>query len=317
MKPRTTSYLMDEGGGRFFGPGPLDLLENVSRTSSLSAAAKAMGMSYTKAMRIVHKAERALGFPVTRRSIGGERGGSSELTYEGRELLRRYGVWSAAATQASSKAFEVAFAGMADVPKLGCVVMASGEARHFGRQKLLEPLCGQSVFARTLGALNSERLEVVVATRWDEVKQICEERGIAHASPSGPLQSDTVRCGIEALGRRAGYLFVQGDQPLLSAASVGALLDEFAAHPHAIVRLCWRGRQGSPVVFPQELAGALQALDGDVGGGEILRRNPAMASYVRCVEAAQAVELDDIDTPGDLDRMEKLYRGAHTGESLS
>ena len=303
MEPRVFSFLIDGDGGRFFGPGPMALLAGVRETGSLSASAKAMGMSYTKAMRILHDAERALGFPLTVRSIGGEKGGSSSLTPEGEVFLHRYEAWRQGVTAAANVGFSAAFAGVAGVPRLGCVVMANGEATRFGRQKLVEPLRGRAVVSHTLDALVSQRLDVVVSTRWERVRAVCEARHVACAEPAGALQSDTLRAGIEALGKRAGYLFVQGDQPLLSGASVEALLDEFAAHPACVARLSWQGKPGSPVIFPGYLADALLGLEGDVGGGELLRRNPDLAAATRLVEARYPAELDDIDTPSDLERV--------------
>ena len=303
MEPRVFSFLIDGDGGRFFGPGPMALLAGVRETGSLSASAKAMGMSYTKAMRILHDAERALGFPLTVRSIGGEKGGSSSLTPEGEDFLHRYEAWRQGVTAAANVGFSAAFAGVAGVPRLGCVVMANGEATRFGRQKLVEPLRGRAVVSHTLDALVSQRLDVVVSTRWERVRAVCEARHVACAEPAGALQSDTLRAGIEALGKRAGYLFVQGDQPLLSGASVEALLDEFAAHPACVARLSWQGKPGSPVIFPGYLADALLGLEGDVGGGELLRRNPDLAAATRLVEARYPAELDDIDTPSDLERV--------------
>lgn len=303
MEPRVFSFLIDEDGGRFFGPGPMALLAGVRETGSLSASAKAMGMSYTKAMRILHDAERALGFPLTVRSIGGEKGGSSSLTPEGEDFLHRYEAWRQGVTAAADAGFSAAFAGVAGVPRLGCVVMANGEATRFGRQKLVEPLRGRAVVSHTLDALVSQRLDVVVSTRWERVRAVCEARHVTFVEPAGALQSQTLRAGIEALGKRAGYLFVQGDQPLLSGASVEALLDEFAAHPACVARLAWQGKPGSPVIFPGYLADALLGLEGDVGGGELLRRNPDLAAATRLVEARYPAELDDIDTPSDLERV--------------
>jgi molybdate transport repressor ModE-like protein len=317
MKPKMLSYLLDGRGIRFFGPGPFSLLTKVRTTGSLSGAAKAMGMSYTKATHIVQRAENALGLTLTERTIGGVKGGSSELTRAAEELLGRYELWATGSSEASERSFKTAFAGMADIPKLGCVVMASGEARRFGRQKLLEPLCGRSVLFRTLDALGSDRIEVVVASRWEEVRQACEARGVRSACPAGPLQSDTIHCGMQALGDRAAYLFVQGDQPLLRSSSVDALLDAFALDPRCVVRLSWQGRQGSPVLFPWEFAGCLQALKGDVGGGEIVRRNPDFAALLHSVEASSAFELEDVDTPEDLYRMEQEYKEARRGDLLS
>ena len=187
--------------------------------------------------------------------------------------------------------------------RLGCVVMANGEARRFGRQKLLEPLHGKAVVLHALDALFSPALDVVVVSRWPEVRRVCAESGAAVAEPAGALQSDTVRAGVRALGPRAGYLFAQGDQPLLSAQSGDALVREVWAHPGCVARLAWHGEAGSPVVFPGALASALCALSGDVGGGALLRRDAELARGVRLVEARRAAELMDVDTPEDLARV--------------
>ena len=187
--------------------------------------------------------------------------------------------------------------------RLGCVVMANGEARRFGRQKLLEPLGGKAVVLHALDALFSPALDVVVVSRWPEVRRVCAESGAAVAEPAGALQSDTVRAGVRALGPRAGYLFAQGDQPLLSAQRVDALVREFWAHRGCVARLAGHGEAGSPVVFPGALASALCALSGDVGGGALLRRGAELARGVRLVEARRAAELMDVDTPEDLARV--------------
>ena len=43
---------------RFFGPGICELLEKIQQTGSIQAASKEMEMSYTKAWKILNRAER-------------------------------------------------------------------------------------------------------------------------------------------------------------------------------------------------------------------------------------------------------------------
>lgn len=73
-----------------FGKGIAQILQLVERHGSLSAAYKSMGMSSSKAWKILHRAEADLGFPLLKSSSGGAYGGSTELTLEGRELLAKY-----------------------------------------------------------------------------------------------------------------------------------------------------------------------------------------------------------------------------------
>lgn len=80
-------YLTDQAGRRIFGPGPAELLEQVARTGSLRAAAQEMGLSYSKAQKILHAAERGLAVPLVSTEAGGLGGGGSTLTPQAQVLL--------------------------------------------------------------------------------------------------------------------------------------------------------------------------------------------------------------------------------------
>lgn len=69
-----------------FGRGVAALCEGVVESGSLNAAAKKMGMAYSKAWRIMKDTEDALGFKILNRD--GARG--STLTPKGLELLDTY-----------------------------------------------------------------------------------------------------------------------------------------------------------------------------------------------------------------------------------
>jgi molybdate transport system regulatory protein len=66
--------------GKAFGLGPYELLSRVVPTGSLWQAAAEMGMSYTKAWRLVSTLEGRLGFLLLERHVGGRTGGGSGLT---------------------------------------------------------------------------------------------------------------------------------------------------------------------------------------------------------------------------------------------
>ena len=73
-------------GGSVFGPGIAALCTGVQELGSLNAAAKSMGMAYSKAWRIIKDTETALGFQLLIRD--GAHG--SSLTKEGSQLLDIY-----------------------------------------------------------------------------------------------------------------------------------------------------------------------------------------------------------------------------------
>lgn len=90
MKFRYSIRLRLENVDSFFGPGIEQILRLVDETGSLQMAADQMGMSYSKAWKIIRRAERELGFRLMDRRVGGAGGGSSRLTEKGMEFLNRY-----------------------------------------------------------------------------------------------------------------------------------------------------------------------------------------------------------------------------------
>lgn len=109
MEPMTRVYLLDEEKQRFFGEGPYRLLREVEKTGSLRAAALSMGMAYTKALRILKRAERAVGHPLTSRCTGGKDGGGSRLTPQGKELLEKYEAYWDQCVQANRRIYRQIF----------------------------------------------------------------------------------------------------------------------------------------------------------------------------------------------------------------
>ncbi|MCB2106417.1 MAG: LysR family transcriptional regulator [Rhodobacteraceae bacterium] len=74
-----------------FGPGKAQLLEAVHKTGSISAAARAMRMSYRRAWLLLDELNSQFAKPVIRKSKGGKGGGGgAELTTEGQAVLKLY-----------------------------------------------------------------------------------------------------------------------------------------------------------------------------------------------------------------------------------
>ena len=111
MKPKIHVMLCDDIGERFFGEGPCRLLHRIEETGSLRAAAQAMGLSYSKALRMVKRAEKELGFALTRKTIGGRGGGGSTLTDEARNFMERYEAYRDACVQTSRELYSAFFPG--------------------------------------------------------------------------------------------------------------------------------------------------------------------------------------------------------------
>ncbi len=78
------------GQEKFFGPGPVDLLQKIEETGSISKAAKEMGMSYKKAWELINQLNAMSGKPFVITKSGGEQGGGSIITEEAKSLIAYY-----------------------------------------------------------------------------------------------------------------------------------------------------------------------------------------------------------------------------------
>jgi molybdate transport system regulatory protein len=72
------------------GPGKADLLEAIDRAGSISAAGRALGMSYRRAWLLVDEMNRCWRDRLVEAQSGGGAGGGAKLTDQGRRILRAY-----------------------------------------------------------------------------------------------------------------------------------------------------------------------------------------------------------------------------------
>lgn len=76
--------------GDRLGHGKIELMELIVETGSISAAGRAMDMSYRRAWLLVDALNHMFRQPVIESQRGGKQGGGAALTAFGAELLERY-----------------------------------------------------------------------------------------------------------------------------------------------------------------------------------------------------------------------------------
>lgn len=85
------------------GPGKIELLEKIAALGSISAAGRAMEMSYRRAWGLVEELNALFGQPVVERQIGGRNGGGASLTRLGEVLVTRFRAVERAAADAAAE----------------------------------------------------------------------------------------------------------------------------------------------------------------------------------------------------------------------
>lgn len=103
------------GDAAMLGPGKAELLEGIRETGSISAAGRAMQMSYKRAWSLVEEMNAAFADPLVASARGGVGGGGATLTPAGHRVLQLYRAVMAHAAQA----------GAAEIAELQAMLRAS------------------------------------------------------------------------------------------------------------------------------------------------------------------------------------------------
>ena len=188
--------------------------------------------------------------------------------------------------------------------KIGCLIMAAGNASRFHNNKLAAEFQGKSLIRHAFEAVPSSLFfKVVAVTQYEEVEALSEEFGfesIRNPHPDWGI-SHTIKLGTQALMDCDAILYMVSDQPLLGQDTVMRVVQAWKEDPDCIVGAAHNGKRGNPCIFPKEFFRELMELREDHGGNTVIRRYP---DRLRTVETAE-LELTDVDTPEALDALKK------------
>ena len=115
LKLKTQIMLGDEIA---MGPGKADLLEAIEKTGSISAAGRALGMSYRRTWLLVDTMNRCWKDPLVETATGGSHGGGARLTVLGKQVVKSYRVMQKLVTECvDSSAFSELLNAVRPIPK--------------------------------------------------------------------------------------------------------------------------------------------------------------------------------------------------------
>ena len=173
-----------------------------------------------------------------------------------------------------------------------------------GGVKQLLSLGGRRMIEAALDNLHDSRCDeiiVVLGFAVDEVRSLVEgkERVKVVINPQfAEGMSTSIQQGLKEISPRAtGILIALADQPFIPPEVMNTLIEGFRAGNKGIVLPAYEGKRGHPVILDREkYEGELLALQGDVGGKEIVGKHP---EDILEVEVASKGVLMDIDAPED------------------
>ena len=106
IRARCKLWLSSKDVEGVFGDGKWRLLEAIGRTGSLSAASESLRISYRKAWGDLNKAQDSLNVALVEKQRGGNMGGRTILTSEGKKWVKAYAKFRADVEKAVGKAYE-------------------------------------------------------------------------------------------------------------------------------------------------------------------------------------------------------------------
>ncbi len=193
---------------------------------------------------------------------------------------------------------------------VSAVILAAGSARRMGEQKLLLPVRGKAVLKWVLeSVLASEIAEVVCVV--PNLVLLPPQMAIRNpkllwlanlAANAG--QSTSVIAGLWAVDPASeGALFVVGDQPMVRAELINALVERFEKTTALIVAPGYNGETRNPVLFRRELFPELLELSGDKGGRGLIEK---YRERTEIVEWHDELSFMDLDRREDYERLKEL-----------
>lgn len=186
--------------------------------------------------------------------------------------------------------------------RIGAIVLAAGEGRRFGGNKLTIPIGGEPVITRVLKALTSIDRVVIVGAYAEELMQYLRNEVVIFNPNYREGISTSIKLGLRFFQDYDAVLIVLGDMPLITRETISKIINAYHEGCTAVIPT-YKGLRGNPVLIHRSLFNELTRLKGDVGARELLR-DRADVCYVECGPEV----IMDIDTPDDLAKIERIIK---------
>lgn len=198
-----------------------------------------------------------------------------------------------------------------NLPTLGALILAGGKSERFGAPKVLQSFRGELFLVRIVNALveaGSKKIFLVLGPQaqqhcarlpqFNSVTVVCNEN--YHYG-----QFSSVQAGVRASGEDpvSGILLCLIDQPQIRPETFSTLVQAARQNPQHILIPSYQNRNGHPIYLPRWLFPTILAAPITANLRQILSCH--VEAMIK-VPVADAGILADIDTPADLDRLEKI-----------
>ena len=187
--------------------------------------------------------------------------------------------------------------------KLGLVMLAAGNSRRFGSNKLLYTVDGEPMYRHILSELVKVRKEletqgiycsITVVTQYDEIAEDAGKNGVSVLYNLHPDEgiSSSLRIGLRKNWDADACLFTVSDQPWLRGETILELIELFLKEGKGIACVQHSGKTGNPCIFSRKYFGELMELEGDVGGKRVIRKHREDTAVLEVLDERELIDVD-------------------------
>ena len=215
--------------------------------------------------------------------------------------------------------------------KIAMIMLAAGNSRRFGANKLLYEVDGMPMYKHVLGQLmqvqtcleeglksipdkygngsdarNNEYIgkytenlsdiecKITVVTQYKTIAETVGEQGIQVLYNQHPEIgiSSSLKIGLNANLDADAVLFTVSDQPWLTSETIYELILKFLLSGKELACISGHGKLGNPCIFRKKYYEELLALEGDKGGKKVLMKH---LEDTFIYETKNVREMEDID----------------------
>ena len=191
---------------------------------------------------------------------------------------------------------------------IAVLLLAAGESKRMGRNKLVMLLQGKPLASRALEnllAAAADRIIVVLGHQAEETARAMEPLISRHPDRVTTVvnkefargMSTSIRAGITALPEECqGALIALADEPFVEPQIVDALINAYRGCKGDILVPTFKGRMGHPVLFDRRYFPELAALKGDVGARSVVKAHEQDMIRLELNRPSVLLDVDDIET---------------------
>ena len=187
--------------------------------------------------------------------------------------------------------------------KLGLVMLAAGNSRRFGSNKLLYTIDGEPMYRHILGELLKVRevllsqghlCRITVVTQYDEIAEDAREQGAQALYNLHPDEgiSSSLKIGLRFNREMDACLFTVSDQPWLCGKTILTLIQIFMKEGKGMACVEYDGKTGNPCIFSARYFEELLKLEGDTGGKGVIRRHREDVAVMEITDRREIVDVD-------------------------